>query len=73
MKSITTTIGLILILLGILTFVYQGFTYTKQEKVAQLGDLNVTTSKQETVHFPPLLGGLSLAVGIVLVVVGRRK
>lgn len=73
MKSIITTLGLIFILAGMLTFVYQGFTYTKQEKVAQLGDVNITTSKQETVHFPPLLGGLSLAVGIILVVVGRRK
>jgi uncharacterized membrane protein len=72
MKSITNLIGILLIVLGILSLAYQGFTYTKHEKVAQLGDLKVTADTQKTVYFPPLLGGLSLVAGVVLIVVARR-
>jgi len=66
-------IGIILIIFGIITLAYQGFTYTKQEKVAQFGDLQVTSETQKTVHVPPLLGGLSLAVGIFLIIMDRRN
>ncbi len=73
MKSTTTIIGMLLILVGILALAYQGFTYTKHEKVAQIGDIQVTADTQKTVYFPPVLGGLSLVAGIILVVVGRKN
>ncbi len=72
MKGITSTLGILLIILGVITLVYQGITYTKHETVAQIGDLKVTADTEKTIHFPPLLGGLSLVAGIVLVVVGRK-
>jgi hypothetical protein len=72
MKSILTGVGIVLIVIGILGLAYEGFTYTKHEKVAQLGDIQVTADTEKTVYFSPILGGLSLAAGIVLVVVARR-
>lgn len=73
MKSMISTVGIILIILGIVTLGYQGFTYTKHEKVAQIGDVQISADTQKTVYFPPLLGGLSLVAGLVLVVLGRRN
>lgn len=73
MKTTTGVIGIILIILGILTLTYQGFTYTQREKVAEIGDVQVTADTEKTVHFPPILGGLSLVAGIILVVVSRRQ
>lgn len=73
MKSTTGIIGIILIILGIGALAYQGITYTQHEKIAQIGDLQVTADTQKTVYFPPLLGGLSLVAGIILVVVSRRN
>ena len=73
MKSLISIIGIILIIFGIATLAYRGITYTTQEKVAQLGDLQITANNEKTVYFPPLLGGLSLAAGVVLVIVGRKK
>ncbi len=73
MKSITTMLGIILILTGIATLVYQGFTYTKHEQIAQIGDIQVTANTQKTVYFPPILGGVCFVAGIVLVVVGRKN
>lgn len=73
MKSLTSIIGIILIIVGILALAYQGITYTQQEKIAQIGDLKITADTQKTVYFPPILGGLSIVAGIVLVLVGRKK
>jgi uncharacterized membrane protein HdeD (DUF308 family) len=72
MRSFTTLLGIILIILGVLALGYQGFTYNKQEKVAQIGDVKITADKEKTIYFPPILGGAALLAGIVLVVVGRR-
>lgn len=72
MKQVITIVGIILIIFGIGTLGYRGYTYTTQEKVAQLGSLEVTAEKEKTVYVPPLVGGASLVVGIILLVVARR-
>jgi hypothetical protein len=71
MRSLTTLVGIILVIAGIFFLAYQGFTYTQKEKVAQLGSLQVTANTEKTVYFPPMLGGISLAAGIVLVIIAR--
>lgn len=71
MKSITNIAGILLIVLGILSLAYQGVTYTTQKKVAEIGDLKITANTEKTISFPPILGGLSIVAGVVLVVVAR--
>lgn len=71
MKSTLNIIGIILIVVGIVVLSYEGFHYTKQEKIAQIGDIQVTVPKEERISFPPLLGGLSLATGIALIIIAR--
>lgn len=65
-------IGIILIAIGIIALAYGGFTYTKREKVIDAGPLQVSADREKTVPFPPILGGICLVGGIVLVVVGGR-
>ena len=66
-------IGIILIAIGVIALAYGGFTYTKREKVIDAGPLQVSADKEKTVPFPPILGGICLVGGIVLVVVGSRQ
>jgi uncharacterized membrane protein len=66
-------VGILLVVLGALALAYQGFTYTHQEKVLDLGPIHATAEKQERVSIPPILGGLALVGGIVLLVVGAKK
>jgi uncharacterized membrane protein len=68
-----TMIGILLIVLGALALAYQGFNYTKQEKVLDIGPIHATAEEQKHVSIPPLLGGLVLVGGIVLVIAGNRK
>jgi hypothetical protein len=72
MKGFTTLVGILLIILGIISLGYRGITYSKQEEVAHLGDLKVTANTEHTIFLPPMLGGVSLAAGIILLLVGRR-
>ena len=66
-------VGIILIIVGIVSLVYGGFSYTKREKVLDLGPIQATAEKQKTIPLPPILGGICLVGGIVLVIVGSRK
>ena len=66
-------IGIILIVIGIIALAWGGITYTKHEKVLDLGPIQATAEKQKTIPFPPVLGGICLVGGIVLVIVGSRK
>ena len=68
-----TLIGIILIVIGIFAFAYQGFTFTTRDKVVDLGPIHVTAEKTRTLSLPPILGGISLVGGIVLLVVGKKK
>ena len=66
-------VGIILIVVGIIALAYGGFTYTKREKVIDAGPLQVSADKEKTIPFPPVLGGICLVGGIVLVAIGSRK
>jgi uncharacterized membrane protein len=72
MKSITL-IGIVLVILGVLALAYQGFNYTHQEKVLDVGPIHATVEKHDRVSLPPILGGLVLVGGVALLVVGARK
>jgi hypothetical protein len=71
--KITTIVGSLLILLGAIALMYQGITYTKREKVLDLGPIHATTETQKTIPLSPLVGGLALVGGIVILVLGARR
>ena len=72
MKPITW-VGILLIVLGALALAYQGINYTRQKKVLDVGSVHLTTETHERIPLPPILGGLALAGGVVLLVVGARN
>ena len=66
-------IGIVLIILGLVSLALGGISYTKREKVLDIGPIEATAERHKTIPLPPLLGGLALAGGIVLLVAGGRK
>lgn len=64
--------GIVLIVIGIIALVYQGFTYHTQKNVVDIGPIHATRTENHTIPLPPVLGGLALVGGIVLVVVGAK-
>jgi len=72
MKAITVT-GIGLVILGVLALIYQGFNYTREKNVVDVGPIHATVDTQDRVSIPPIVGGLTLAAGVTLLVVGARK
>ena len=66
-------VGIILIAIGIVALAYGGFSYTKREKVIDAGPLQVSADREKTIPLPPILGGLCLVGGIILVLAGNKK
>ena len=66
-------VGILLIVLAIISFAYQGITYTTHKKVIDLGPLQATTEQHKTIPLPPLFGALALVGGVVLLVTGSRS
>ena len=65
-------VGIILIAIGIIALAYGGFSYTTREKVTDAGPLQVSAARQKTIPFPPILGGICLVGGIILVLAGNK-
>ena len=65
--------GIILIVLGVISLAYGGISYTKEEKVLDIGPLEATAKTRETIPLPPLLGALTLVGGVALMIAGSRK
>ena len=72
MKGITLA-GIVLVVLGALALAYQGFSYTREKSVVDLGPIHATVDSKERVPLPPVVGGLALAAGVVLLLMGARK
>lgn len=72
MKPITIA-GIVLIILGVLALAYQGINYNRRETVMNVGPMHVSTETHERFPLPPVLGGLALVGGVVLLVVGAKK
>ena len=72
MKAISL-VGVLLIVVGVLVLAYQGINYTRQKKVLDVGSVHLTTETHERIPLPPILGGLALVGGVVLLVMGESK
>lgn len=66
-------LGVILVVLGVLALVYQGFTYTTQKKVLDVGPIQATKQEHHTVPLPPIVGALALIGGVVILVSDRKS
>jgi hypothetical protein len=66
------TLGMILIVLGVVGLAWGGFTYTTREKVADIGPIDITRNKTHSVPLPPVAGAVALIGGIALLATGKR-
>ena len=66
-------VGIVLIVIGVISLAVGGISYTKREKVIDLGPIQATAEREKTIPLPPLLGGLALAGGVVLLIAGSKK
>ena len=72
MKSATVA-GIVLIIIGIFAFAYQGISFTTRKKVVDIGPIHATKDEKHTLPLTPVLGGLLLVGGVILVLSANRS
>ena len=60
-------IGVMLIVLGLVGLAYGGFSYTKRDKIIDIGPIQATKTETKTIPLPPIAGAVALVGGILLV------
>ena len=60
------TIGIVLIVLGVIGLAYGGLSWTRKDTIVDAGPIEITTNKTERLPLPPIAGGLLLVAGVVL-------
>jgi len=68
-----TLFGIALIVLSIVTFAYRGIPYTSREKIIDSDPLKASVDTQKVIPMSPLLIGLALVSGAVLIAVGSKS
>ena len=66
-------LGIVLIIFGVFILMSEGISYTKTEKVIDIGPIEATTKHRKTIPIPPIFGGAAIAAGITLTVIGSRR
>lgn len=65
--------AIVLIVVGALMLAYPVITYTTKETVIDAGPIEVTADDQESISLPPILGGVALGIGVILLFVPNRR
>jgi hypothetical protein len=71
-KTVGTVLAIVLIAVGALGLVYGGFSYPKETTALKLGSVELKVQETQTVNVPVLLSGAAVAVGVLMLVFGRR-
>jgi hypothetical protein len=66
-------VGILLVVIGVIGLAYGGISYTKEKTVVDIGPIKATADSRETIPVPPILGGLALIGGVVLIATGAKK
>lgn len=66
-------IAIFLIVLGALSLIYGGFSYTQDRTAAKLGPIELNVKETKTVPIPLWAGVAGIVLGGVLLVMGGRR
>jgi hypothetical protein len=65
--------GFALVVIGVIALAYGGITYNRQKTILDVGPFKATATEQKNVPLSPIVGGIALLGGILLLVVPRRR
>ncbi len=65
--------GVLLAVVGVLVLVYGGVRYDRQKTIMDIGPIKATATEQHNVPISPILGGLAVLGGALLVFMPRKK
>jgi hypothetical protein len=70
---ILAIVGVLLIVFGIVALGFQSFTYFTVERVVDAGPLHIDVQRPHTIVFHPVVGAVTLILGVALVIIGAKS
>ena len=67
------TLGIVLIIAGILMMIFRGFSFTKEKEVVDIGPIEINKKEKESVGWPIYAGAVATVAGVVILIAGRKK
>ena len=67
------TLGIVLIVAGILMMIFRGFSFTREKEVVDIGPIEINKKEKETVGWPLYAGAVATVAGVVILIAGRKK
>ena len=61
-------LGIVLVVVGLIGLIYGGITWTREEKVMEIGPIEMTREKEKQLPISPIFGAVALVAGVVLLV-----
>jgi uncharacterized membrane protein HdeD (DUF308 family) len=72
-KQYMRIVGIVLIVLGVLMFVFNGFNFQTEKRVVDIGPIKVDKAENHNIGWPAYAGGLAIIAGIVVLVTNRKR
>ena len=66
-------VGLVLVIIGLVSLLWGGFSWTREKTIVDIGPIQARSQERETIPLPPIVGGLALVAGAILLVVRERS
>jgi uncharacterized membrane protein YidH (DUF202 family) len=66
-------LGIVLIVLGILMFVFGNVTFSRKEKVVDAGPVEINKKEKHTIAWPNYAGGIIVVAGVVILLAGSKR
>ena len=67
------TLGIVILVVGIIMSVFTGFNLITKEKVVDLGAVEINKTEKTPIYWSPITGLVLIGVGGVILVAGRKK
>ena len=65
--------GIALVAIGVVMMLVTGFNYVTKKKVIDVGPIQIDKNVNHPVEWSPIVGGVLLIGGLVLIVSGKNK
>lgn len=68
----TKTLGIAVVVIGIIMMIYTGFNYVTTEKVVDIGPIEINQQKSHPIQWSPIIGGVLIAGGILIIALDKK-
>ena len=66
-------VGLVLVIIGLISLLWGGISWTREKTIVDIGPIEARSQERETIPLPPIVGGIALVAGALLLVLRERS